>query len=174
MRELSFFEDPEVKKLVERAEALTQAGIESMPGSFKADLKAAKEMPRTTAEEKEIRHMWLDAAHSEKTATKVIARYFPEGITEFDEDVFQKLFDQEDKADEELKKASAQNDKNAAAQLRQRKRLIAAEIKKAQKQYSIYNRASRPYNEAQKLLQRKDSINKIDELRKLYAHKALS
>lgn len=169
--ELDFFKTGEAKKLVERAEKLTESGIENLPEAIENDLDALNRIIIENAGNKEFVKNLKDAARSDKSALKVINRFYKDGIKEFDESVFEKLFSQEDKADDELKRAYETKDKKQAASLRNKKQLIRAEIKKAQKQFSIYNRAVQPYNDALKLLARKESMSRIDELQMMYSEK---
>lgn len=168
MKELRYFETSEANTLTQQAENLIAAGIKSLPASYMTDLASAKALPRGTENEKALRSKMIELAHSEKAAKKVIDKHYPDGVEPFDETVFETLFEQEDKTDEELKRAYELKDKNSAEQLRIKKRKIQQEIKKANKQYTIYNRAILPYRSAEKLLKKRDEIQNLDELRQKY------
>lgn len=163
-KEIHYFESENVKKEVSRAEIIFAGGITGIASLNTSDLKSAKALPKRTKEDKEYRDRQIENAHIEKGSKKLIAKKYPEGITEFDESVFEKLFEAEEKTDAELRKAYSEGDKDMAAVLKQRKRQIEHETKKATKYFSVYNRAIKPYNDAKKLLERREQYLHIDEI----------
>ncbi len=122
-------------------------------------------MPKATPEQKAVRRQWIDAARSEAAAKKVMEKYYPDGVQPFDESVFDAIFAQEDQADEALKQAYAEKDKQKAKSLRMKKQRIREELRRANRQFSIYHRAILPYTEAEKLLRKQEELQNLDALR---------
>lgn len=77
-------------------------------------------MPRSTQEEKELRRQAIDTARQERFSKKMIARYYPNGIQEFDRTEFDRIFAREDEIDLErhekiqLMDVARKNKNNAA------------------------------------------------------------
>ena len=166
--EINYFTTKQAELEVERAEKIIAAGIEGIPTLKTVDLKKAKALPKNTKDEKEFRRRRIELAHIEESSKKAIRKYYPEGFKEFDRTVFEKLFEAEEMTDAQIKTACSENDKEMAQYLRQRKKQISYEIKKATKQFSIYNRAAKPYLDAQKLLERREQYLHFDEITALY------
>ena len=166
--ELCYFDLPQTQPLLERAERIVQAGALGFPEKLDTDLQAVKAMPKGTPEEKEYRKKWLEIARGEQTTRRLLKTRYKDGLTPFDEAEFERLFDEEDRTDEALAAAYAAKDKQKAAALRAKKQQIARQLKKTTKAHTMYTRAARPYLDAQKLLQRRERLEKLDELRKLY------
>lgn len=162
--ELSYFESEEAKFEVKRAEKIIAGGISGVSQIKTVDLAEAKKLPKNTKEEKKFRSRQIEIAHIEESSKKAIRRNYPDGLEEFDESVFDKLFAAEDKNELELKEAYANRNKVQIRVLKQRKKDIAGEIKKATNYFSVYNRAVKPYTDAQRLLQRRDDYLRLDEI----------
>ena len=143
----------------------------------KAEIKA---MPKTTQAEKQARSDCFALLRDIKTANKTKAKYFPAGIKVFDSSVFDVLFAQEDKIEQEihdaLKAKKAANERNddvsvynqSIKNLQKKKKEIQAQIKKATDANSLYYRAAKPYLDAERTLQRMKNYAEIDKLEELY------
>lgn len=113
------------------------------------ELKVAKALPKSTAEEKEIRSDAIKLARLKKEAYKLIARYGTENI----------------KAPDESVKEEIQNrDASSFGESLQIKR----ELKAYAKQVSIYDRATKPFSEAELLLTQSKHYTYLDELEEKY------
>ena len=167
--ELDYFDLPQTQPLLERARRLVQAGALDFPAQMDTDLQTIKAMPKGTPQEKAIRRQWLEIAHSEQTTRRLLRTRYKDGLTPFDEAEFERLFDEEDRTDEALAAAYAAKDKQQAAALRAQKQQIARRLKQTTRAHTLYTRVSRPYLDAKKLLQRKERLDKLDELREMYA-----
>ena len=168
LEEIRYFSTENAKSEVERAERIIAGGVKSVPSLCSVKLADAKALPKNTKEEKEFRSRQIEIAHIEESSKKAIKKNYSDGLEVFDESVFDKLFAAEDKTDAELKEAYAEKDKAKINELRQRKKEIAHEIKKATNYFSIYNRAVKPYTDAERLLQRKENYDNLDEIFELY------
>lgn len=174
IEELRYFETEEARFEIARAEKIIAGGIE-LAGTIKTvDLQQAKKLPKNTKEEKKFRSRQIEIARIEQSSKKAIRKNYPDGLEKFDESVFDKLFAAEDKNEAELKSAYVAKDKQKVATLRQTKKEIAHEIKKATNYFSIYNRAVKPYTDAERLLRRREDYQKLDEIFTLCEEKKLS
>ncbi len=165
------------------AKSVVSAGVEGFFDVATVDKKAVKAMPASTAKEKEQRASMLAKVRDAKLARKTIAKYYKDGITEFDSGVFDLLFraddDNENEIRETLEKMKAAREKGDKLQfaelktefadLRQIKNEIKNEIKKANRQYTVYSRAARPYVNAQKVVKQSENYSRYDELLEKYA-----
>lgn len=178
MREMNRFESAQGKADVAVAKQLVSAGLNGFTGVDVGSLADAKKLPKKTQEEKEIRNAAIEQVRGVAVAKKLIAKYYPDGISEFDMDSYEKLFVLEAEKDTEIKAAIAAlkqareaNDsalasakKEELASLKRVRSEIKAEIKKAEKQYSLYNRAAKPYLAAKKLLIQQENYRHYDEI----------
>lgn len=162
---MDYFNSPEGKFEVERAEKICNAGLNGFYKFTTITVAQAKALPKNTAEEREFRDKMLDKARQEKVSKKAIAKYYPDGIEEFDMGVFQKLFDAEDQADEDYKNAKTRQEIETAKLF---KKKVAHELKKATNQSSIYHRAAKPYLDAHKLLVQKENYLHYEDIKSRY------
>lgn len=167
LSEIRFFDTPHAAALVARAQRLTEAGPEHFFEHMDTDLQAAKAMPKRTAEEKENRRAWIEAARDAQTAARLLRKHGTDGLTPFDEDALERLFSAEDAADEALQAAYAQKDKDAIRRLRREKAQLGREIKESSKAFARYNRIIKPYRDAQKLLEKRARMQRLPALREL-------
>ena len=180
--ELSRFSTQYGEVSLEHAKRVSDAGLDGYMSIGVPSKKEARQMPKATEKEKEVRRNILMQIESAKVAEKAIKKYYPDGIEEFDSSVFDKLFKAEDEFElklhealKSLKKAREEKNRERAAelkaevkQLQKTKKEIAGEIKKATHQNTIYYRAAKPYLDAKKLLAQAENYRHLDEIMKLY------
>ena len=183
MDELTKYETEQGMADIEFAQRIVAAGLNGFIELEIPDKKSAKAMPKTTEREKELRRNTLMQIESFKTSKKAIAKYFPDGIKEFDSKLFDELFKAEYENDvavnEALKALKAAKDaklKNEIPELKQavkafqkERAKIAQDIKKATDDNSIFYRAAKPYLDAKKLLNQAENYTHLDEIEKLYS-----
>lgn len=148
------------------------------------ELKNAKVMPKSTPEEKEIRRIAIENAKKQINAVNAVKKYF-KGITELtqpDFAVIEKLFDREDEIDEELKKLytsirtlnkSGNFDvvsrlKAEINELKAEKKQIQKKTKEEMNSHTYFNRAAKPYIDAEKLLKQAENYTHLDEIEAEY------
>ncbi|MDD6275212.1 MAG: MFS transporter [Clostridia bacterium] len=165
LKEIEYFDSPEGKYELDRAEKICNAGLNGFYNLTTVTVAQAKSLPKNTPEEREFRDKIIDKAHQEKAAKKAVKKYYPNGIEEFDRSVFQKLFDAEDQADLDLKNAKTRQEIENARLL---KKKVAHEIKKATNQFSIYNRAAKPYLDAKKLIVQRENYLHYEDIKSKY------
>ncbi len=117
-----------------------------------------------------------------KVSEKTIKKYFKNGLKEFDASIIDKLFDMEDKTEQnifnllnEMKKANEIGDKIKYSELKEElavcrieKSKIKNEIKIHTKEFNIYNRAVKPYLDAQRCIKQYENYNNFDEILNQY------
>ena len=174
LAEMNKFSTPEGTAALERAGAIVQAGLDGFGSVASTDVGNAKKLPKGTRSEREIRAAAIRDAREAKLAEKVRAKYFPGGLKPFDMSVLNDLFEQMDRNEEKiketldsLKEANEKSDKERAsslksdlAALRLEKKNIDTMIKKETTDYTLYNRAAKPYINASRLLDENENYIK--------------
>ena len=164
------------------ARKTVSAGYEAIYNFDASELREVKNLPSATPEEKEFKKNAISRVKNFVYAKKAAAKYFPNGIKEFDTIIFETLFDKEDKLAEDLEstykklyEARDRKDKSAVEKYMQAVKSIRAEqknveneIKKATNENSVYNRAAKPYINAKKLITQSENYAKFDEIAAMY------
>jgi Na+/melibiose symporter-like transporter len=182
MQELNKYDSEYGRETLESAREIAAAGIDGYLDSFRLTKAQAKLMPKITELEKERRRDALMRISNIKAAKKATKRYFPDGVVEFDNSVFETLFKAEDEADillhetiNELKAAREKGDRTAAGELKakiknihKQQEKIKLDIKIATNQNSIYYRAVKPYLDAKKTIAQSENYSRLDRIEALY------
>ncbi len=182
MDELAKFATDEFIEKVEIAESVYSGGLNGLYSCDPAVLTAAKAMKAETKEEKRYRSESISSAKDRLRSVKLLKKYYAGGIEEFDFSIFEKLYDQEDELDDTItdvykqlheakdnhNSAAAEQAKLEIADLKAKKKVVAANIKKATDESSIYARCAKPYNDARKLLAQKENYSRYEELVDMY------
>ena len=160
-------------------------GIRNMDVALvKAELAEAKKLPRTTAQEREMRKIEIELAKKKLSSHKSFEKYYGT-VKEFVEpnmDILKGFFAAEDECDERIAELSkelneAKKNKNAEAI-----QIIKADIKsfeqkrkearKASKQemdsHATFNRAADAYITARKLLTQQENFSRFEEIAAQY------
>lgn len=169
-------------------EAVLAAGLEGIAAydaaGVKADLKAAKAMPKNTKDEKELRSATIDIARNKVTAYKAYQKYYA-GKAEFvapDYSLLQAYYDEEDFCDEEIKRLNTEISALKKSGNKEQAKINSAEIdelvarRKAARENSKkesdiqaqFNRAAKPYNDAVKLFKEKENYSNFDSIFSIY------
>lgn len=182
VKEVEKFNSPAMKIQLERANRIVAAGLDGLASLNTISVKQAKKLPKNTEAEKEFRKLSIENARAEKASKKALEKNYANGITEFDSNIFGKLFNQEDEIETQIKlliddyrKAKSEKDKSKANNinaeikaLRKEKYAVQKEIKTVTAQYSVYNRAAKPYIDAKKLLIQQENYLRYDEIKENY------
>lgn len=115
----------------------------------KSDMKAAKKLPKNTAEEKEIRSDAIKNARIKKESAKLIRKYGIDNITAPDESVKEEIINRETKGFFESIK-------------------LKQELRAYLKKESIYMRVTKPYNDAKSLITQAEAYKHYGELEQMY------
>lgn len=182
MRELHRFETPEGMAEIETAKRFVDAGLDGFLTVQMATKAQVKAMPKHTQEEKDRRRDALIQISNIKASKKAIKKYFPNGIVEFDNSVFETLFKAEDEnelalhnsliamkaAKESKNTAEVQRRKAQVKALQSQKAQISAQIKKATNENSVYYRAAKPYLDAKRTLVQASNYAHFSDIETLY------
>ncbi|MGN0519860.1 MAG: MFS transporter [Candidatus Fimenecus sp.] len=151
---------------------------------LRAELAAAKAMPKTNETEKELRKFAIEVAKKKISSRKAIDKYLKDG-TDFSKPDFAVLegyFNAEDACDEKLKALYAEqriakkaHDSAKAKALKaeidaeQIKRKQARNNSKAEMdRHAYFNRAAKPYLDAEKLIKQQENYSHFDEIAAMY------
>lgn len=186
--ELDKFSTPLVQHQVEVYSKVYEAGLDGLFNSnmddIKAEIKMAKAMPKSNADEKALRGFAMEVARNKKSSRKAIDKYFSDG-TPFVQPSFailDKMFDKEDELDAkiqqlylDLRDAKKTKDSEQAAAIKKEIKKFEAEVKIARKEskkemdkHAYFARAAKPYLDAKKLLEQKDNYSHLDEISSTY------
>lgn len=161
------------------------AGLQSTSmADIRAELAAAKAMPKTTAAEKEMRKDSIEIAKNKKSSRKALDKYFNDGkpFVQPDFAIVEDFFKTEDTCDEKLKALYLERRIAKKAHDKQRVKAIKKEIDSLQVQRKIarrkskeemdrhayFNRAAKPYLDAERLIKQKENYSHLDEIAAMY------
>lgn len=128
-----------------------------------------RNLPSSTAEEKAIKKHAKKILRDIEYSASCSMRYFPEGLTELDSDMLERLYNEEYETEVELRNAltAAGNVKeignnsginsSSIADCRRRLRQIRAEIKKADRLNARYYSAAKPLLDARKTIRQSEN-----------------
>ena len=149
-----------------------------------AELASAKAMPKTSAEEKELREFFVELAQKKKDSYKAIKKHFPtlESFVQPDFEILNGYYNKEDECNALLKdlflkqkEAKSTKDKALLASLKEEIKKVELEKKIAQanakdeiNKHARFNRAAKPYIDAKKLMTQKENYTHLDEIMSLY------
>jgi len=182
IEEMNKFSTEHVQNEVELAKVIVDAGLPGLINVDKSVIDDAKRMSKTTKEEKQIRKEAIGLAKDRLTSKKLIYKNYKDGIEVFDTSVFDKLFEQEDEAEDNLETAyqmlfDAQS-KKEKYEIKQAKldvrnvkitrNAIRRAIKVATNRHSLYRRSTKPYQDAVKLLKQKENYQHFDEIAAMF------
>lgn len=187
--ELNKFESEEFAIKLRANKATYSAGLAGLFHAEKSDLKRelaqAKAMPKTTAQEKELRKFSIEVARQKLASRTAIDAHY-KSMSDFvhpDFAILESYYDAEDACDEKLrdlyaKQAEARKQKNGAAvkELKLEIQQVKVEKAKAQKQakaemelHAVFARAAKPYLDAEKMMNEKENYAHYDELAAQYS-----
>lgn len=151
---------------------------------LRAELATAKAMPKTNENEKELRKFAIEVAKKKISSRKAIDKYFKDGadFSKPDFAVLEGYFAAEDECDEKLKAlyvelrlAKKAHDSVKAKELKaeidaeQVKRKQARKDSKAEMdRHAYFNRAAKPYLDAEKLIKQQENYSHFDEIAAMY------
>ncbi len=152
--------------------------------NVKEELRVAKAMPKTSKDEKEIRKIAIENAKKKLTAISAVKKNF-KGVTEIaqpDFAEFEKLYDREDEINAEMKnlyiELSASKEfkdpvkkaetKQQIASLKGEKKTLQKKIKDEMNRHAYFNRAAKPYLDAEKLVKQADNYTHLGDIEAEY------
>ena len=182
--ELDKYSNPVYYAQLEQSRKVYSAGLHGLLdmniNEINAELSAARAMPKTDDASKEARSKAIDIAKNKKLALKEIRKNFnnPEDFVQPDFAVLEGFYDEEDECDELLKKlyqekaqAKKSKDNVRLGELKdeikavEAKRKLARENgKKEMDMHAKFNRAAKPYLDAEKMVKQYENYQHFDEI----------
>ena len=193
--ELDKFQTPFYKMQVEANKVVLKNGLagllEQDADSVKEELRAAKAMPKNTAEEKEYRKFAIEIAQKKLDSCKAIKEYYSDGaeLTAPDFTTLDALFAQEDECEmklrefnemlAEVRKNKSSKDKDEVKSETKRikgeikavmaeKKVILKKEKIEMDMHARYGRAAKPYLYAEKLIRQQENYAHLEDIESLY------
>ena len=187
--ELDKFDTLSVQKSVEENKVIYENGLEALLdmdiSQEKANLAAARALPKNTAEEKEIRKAAIEIARNKVSACQAIQKYFSnkEDFVRPDFAEIEKKYAEEDRLEERIKQLNEILRKAKKAhdykKVEATKKKIASHVEELKIQragtkvivdsHVYFARAAKPYLDAEKLLNQKENYSHFEEINELYA-----
>ncbi len=185
--ELDKFTSPEFAFRVAESKSIYGAGLKGITAlnveEVKAELAAAKAMPKVTDDEKAVRKAAIEMAKGKLSAIKAVKKYYPEGKKFYQPsyNLLETSFNHEDKLSAKLKRVNNEiadmkkhhsgnvdAAKAKAARLKKEFNEAKKNSKALQDELVNFNRAAKPYIEAKKILTQSENYQKLDEISAVY------
>lgn len=186
--ELDKFATDEFEFRVAESRKVYNAGLNGLASlemdEVRAELKAAKALPKSSKEEKEARKAAIEFARSKASSVKAVKKYYSNGKTleQPDYALLDKNYELQDSLEAKIKelnsslrsiKKSKDNEQLAAVKASIKSsdaelKAAIAESKALGDEFARFNRAAKPYNDAKKLLVQSENYAKLDEIAAMY------
>jgi len=186
--ELNKFSTPAYELALIENKKVYSAGLNSLlsfnKDTIKAEIKTAKDMPKTTKEEKESRKLALEIAKQKMASYKAIKKHFGDAsnLIAPNFEVLEKCFDNEDACDDKLKALYLEEHKAKKAKDSQKVKELKADIKKTKieknvakkatkaetDKHAYFNRAAKVFLDAEKLIKQQENYSHLDEIFNMY------
>ena len=140
---------------------------------IKSELRQAKKMAKNSAEEKEIRKIAIENAKKKLTAAAAVKKNFRD-VTELTQPDFaelDRLYDREDEINAQMKTLytnKSADSKQLIASLKAEKKGLQTEIKNEMNRHAYFNRAAKPYLDAEKLVKQADNYRHLGDIEAEY------
>lgn len=182
--ELDKYSNPVYYAQLEQSRKVYSAGLHGLLdmniNEINAEISDAKSMPKTDEAAKEARSKAIDIAKNKKLALKEIRKNFnnPEDFVQPDFAVLEGFYDEEDECDELLKKlyqekaqAKKSKDNVRLGELKDeikavetKRKLARQNSKKELDNHAVFNRAAKPYLDAEKMVRQYENYQHFDEI----------
>ncbi|MCR5208417.1 MAG: MFS transporter [Eubacterium sp.] len=138
--------------------------------TVRAEIKEAKALPKRTEEEREFRSFRIEFAKSKLSAKRAYDKYYGtvNAFVKPDMNALTALFDREDELDKQIFEADKAKNKDAAKALIAEKSAAQKKQKALMDEFAKFNRAAKPYNDAEKFLKQNENYSKLDEIASMY------
>lgn len=186
--ELNKFDSLSFAEAVNLSRNIYNAGISGLYhidiNTINDGISSAKAMPKTNKEEKEARKLCIEIAKNRKSSYKTIKKYFKDeaSFKQPDFAVLENYFDTEDECDKTLKtlyldlnSAKKAKDKSKATSLKAEIKTVQAKRNEARKnskkemdKHAYFNRAAKPYLDAEKLVKQSENYTHLEEIFAMY------
>lgn len=182
VKELTKFSDPVVQVQFEQAKKIYAAGLAGLTNVEPDEVERAKALPATNEQEKAIRKNAIELAKLRRSCARAIITKHNGKIEAFDTSIFEPLFEKEDTINDaltdaylKLSDAKKAKDKEKVLQIKEtikelkaERKVVAAKIKDATEQNSVYTRLAKPYTDAKRLVVQEENYQHYDEIVSMY------
>ena len=167
--ELERFSTPAEQAKLERARRTAAAGAEGVSHVSADVLAAARSLPSGTPEEKQIKKEAVADAKAALRCKKAADKYYPGGVTPFDETRLTGLYERE-KALQEQKAALLKQkaDKTELSAVSGQLRENAKDIRALQEEYQHFMESTKAYHDAVKYITQAENYARFGELDDIY------
>lgn len=182
VKELNKFSDPVVQVQFEQAKKIYAAGLAGLTNVQPDEVERARALPASNEQEKAIRKNAIELAKLRRSCAHAIITKHDGKIEAFDTSIFEPLFEKEDAINDaltdaylKLSDAKKEKDKEKVLQIKEtikelkaEKKKVAAKIKDATEQNSVYTRLAKPYTDAKRLVVQEENYQHYDEIVSMY------
>ena len=182
VKELNKFSDPVVQVQFEQAKKIYAAGLAGLTNVQPDEVERARALPASNEQEKAIRKNAIELAKLRRSCAHAIITKHDGKIEAFDTSIFEPLFEKEDALNDaltdaylKLSDAKKEKDKEKVLQIKEtirelkaEKKKVAAKIKDATEQNSVYTRLAKPYTDAKRLVVQEENYQHYDEIVSMY------
>lgn len=150
----------------------------------KSEITAAKNMPKSSSEEKALRKAAIEIARTKYDSVKAIKKYYPNAsdLVQPDYALIENNYNKMDAIEAEIKgindalknikkskdKAKLADAKNKIEELKSELKVIASKTKILNDESAKFSRAAKSYNDAKKLITQSENYEKLDEISAIY------
>lgn len=186
--ELDKFSNNEFKYRLAESKNIYAMGLDGLAtldvNGIKAEISAAKRMPKSNATEKDVRKAAIEIAKNKLDSVKAIKKYYKNvsGLVQPDYALIDSNYEKMDAIEAEIKSINdslrsikKSNDNNRLAEakskleeLKAELKLIAGETKTLNDKSAKFSRAAKSYNDAKKIITQSENYEKLDEISAIY------
>lgn len=169
MEELERFTTKQAQSRLAWARGIVDGGIEGIASISKSSIIKAKELPAATKEERVIRKEAVADAKLGVRSQKAMAKYYPNGITPFNEEELNGLYDVQNALAE--KKTSLFKKKAPKAEIEKitaEQRDISDKIKRMSEEYQHFAESTKVYSTAKKYIEQAENYARFGEIDTIY------
>lgn len=165
MEEIERFSTPAERARIAWAQRVAAGGLDAVSAYSSEEIARAKALPKDTREQRDLRKIALADARLSVRSGNAAKKYYPDGITPFDQERLDRLYDEENELIRQktdlLKQKAA---KEAFLPINARRQEIAGEIAALTKEQQRYTESTEVYVTAQKYLEQVKNYARFDEL----------
>ena len=169
IEELERFTTNEAKLRLERAKEIVAKGIEGIISITADSVETAKALPAGTPEEKEIRKNAVADAKLGLRSCKAMAKFYPDGIKEFDEAEFDALCIKENElAEKKTAMLKEKAPKDEIKKISAEQAEVSKRINELNEEHQHFVQSTGVYHKAKKYIEQAENYAKFGELDSKY------
>ena len=170
IEELERFTTNEARLRLERAKEVVANGLEGIISITPESVENARALPAATPEEREIRKNAIADAKLGLRSCKAMAKYYPDGIKEFDEAEFDALCIKENElAEKKTAMLKEKAPKTEIAKISAEQAEVSKRIKEMNEEHQHFVQSTSVYHKAKKYIEQAENYAKFGELDSIYS-----